>query len=195
MAKLTDKFSVLVRSSVRGVFGGGSDRSPRLGKGAERQAEALRAEINRALDDADRLSAEIAGMEREAADWDRQADEALARGDEAGARQAIRQMQVVQQRTALRRADLDQHRRATGDLISRVNALEARLAQAKSESQTAPAPDSRLKQSVAERLRRVQQTFEDVGRSPDASDDAAPVLADEQAVEDDLARRRSRLSQ
>ncbi len=194
MAKLTDKFSVLIRSSVRGVLPGGSGRSPKLGKDADRQSEALRAQINAALDDEDRLSAEVAGMEREASDWDRQADQALAGGDEASARQAIRQMQLAQQRVALRQADLDQHRRSTADLISRVNVLEARIAQVHSQDQPAAPLDSRVKETIGARLRTVQQSLEDKGSAADVPDEQ-PSLADEQAVEDDLARRRSRLSQ
>ena len=163
MAKLTDKFSVLIRSSVRGVLPGGSGRSPKLGKDADRQSEALRAQINAALDDEDRLSAEVAGMEREASDWDRQ-------------------------------ADLDQHRRSTADLISRVNVLEARIAQVHSQDQPAAPLDSRVKETIGARLRTVQQSLEDKGSAADVPDEQ-PSLADEQAVEDDLARRRSRLSQ
>ncbi|HML21049.1 MAG TPA: PspA/IM30 family protein [Aggregatilinea sp.] len=194
MAKLTDKFNVLIRSSVRGVFGSGSDQPPKLGKDAARQAEALRAEVNSALDDEDRISAEIAGLERQAAEWDQRADQALAQGDDAGARHAIRQMQGAQQQASFRRAELDQHRRYTADLISRVNTLEARLAQVQSQNQPSTAPDNRLKESIAGRLQRIQQSFESSERQPAASDDASAQM-NEQTVEDDLARRRSRLSQ
>lgn len=193
MAKLTDKFSVLVRSSVRGVLPGGRERSPRPGKGADRQAEALRAQIDHALDDEDRLSAEIAGMEREAEDWDRQADQALAQGDDARARHAIRQMRLARQRAALRRADLDQHRRSTAELISRVNTLEARIAQVRTQDRPSMPPDSRVKEALGARLRTVQQSLEDAGHAATTPDEQ-PSLADEQAVEDDLARRRARLS-
>jgi hypothetical protein len=194
MAKLTDKFNVLIRSSVRGVFGSGSDRPPKLGKDAARQAEALRAEVNGALDDEDRISAEIAGLERQAAEWDQRADQALSQGDDAGARHAIRQMQGAQQQASFRRAELDQHRRYTADLISRVNTLEARLAQVQSQNQPSTVPDNRLKESIAGRLQRIQQSLESSERQPASSDDASAQM-NEQTVEDDLARRRSRLSQ
>jgi chromosome segregation ATPase len=185
MPGLRDKLTVLVRSSLSGVLGGqGADRPP--AGDLAKQIAALRAEIDRALDRDERLAHDIAAAQAEIASADRQADEALARGDEATARHIVRQMQRRQQQLAMLQAEQAQHRRSASDLIRRVNTLEAlaaetRGAQPAREKGVAPRP------SPAERLRQ-------------AGEEAAPTAPgveaefDEQAVEDDLARRRARLS-
>lgn len=185
MPGLRDKLTVLVRSSLSGVLSGqGADRPP---KGdLARQIAALRTEIDRALDRDEQLARDIAAAQAEIAGADRQADETLARGDEATARHIVRQMQRRQQQLAMLQAEQAQQRRSASDLIRRVNTLEALAAEkpeAKPARQTGAAPAP----SPAERLRR-------------AGEEAAPpapsveVEIDERAIEDDLARRRARLS-
>ena len=183
MPSIRDKLTVLVRSSLDGIrVGQAADR--RLSGDLPGQIAALRAEIDQALDHDERLGREIEAAQAEIASWDRQADEALARGDEATARHIIRQMQRRQQQTTMLLADQSQHRRSASDLMRRVNTLEALAAEKQGamparESGAAPAP------SPAERLR---QAGEETAQT-------APVPAiDEQAVEDDLAQRRARLS-
>ena len=185
MPGLRDKLTVLVRSSLRGVLSGqGADRPP--AGDLARQIVALRAEIDRALDRDEQLARDIAAAQAEIASADRQADETLARGDEATARHIVRQMQRRQQQLAMVQAEQAQHRRSASDLIRRVNTLEALVA----ETQGTTAPGQRAAApgpSPAERLRQ-------------AGEEAAPTAPsveaeiDEQAVEDDLARRRARLS-
>lgn len=217
MSSLFDKLNTLVRARVRGVLGDDPDRArrraaitpDRLGD-VDREVARLRESVNAALDDEERQQAVIDSVLAEAADLDQQADAALARGDDAVARQLIGQMQLKQQQATMLQADLEAHRRSTAELISRVNEMEAVVAEARrQQAQNAPdadAPGSDTGESITEalgdRLRRARELV--TGRGSDETAGAvdpantapedAPGVVDEQAVNDDLDRRRRRLS-
>jgi phage shock protein A len=202
MSSLIDKLNVLVKSSVHGVLGddspsskrhGGSLSPARLGKDIDHEIAALRQQVDSALDGEDRMEADIQTLQRQIADWDRQADQALTQGDEATARYAVRQMQLEQRRLAMLEADLAQHRISASELIQRVNELEAVVAEARRRQQDTPAQDT-ADESLAARLRRArQQATQSEAESPLPK--ASPAEVDERTVDDDLARRRARLSQ
>ncbi|NLE50827.1 MAG: hypothetical protein GX613_05415 [Chloroflexi bacterium] len=185
MTNLLDKLNVLIQSRVPRLRGSpGRQVPPALGRKADRELARLRARIEEALADDDRAQAEISALDRQIADWDAQADTALEAGQDAVARHAIRQMKLVEQRRTMAQAELDAHRRATADLIQQVNAFEATVAEARREISEAEAVGAEPSQNRAD-LRELTQ------RSPTAT----PAPVDDQAIEDDLARRRSRLSQ
>ncbi|MBN1563308.1 MAG: hypothetical protein JXA10_05685 [Anaerolineae bacterium] len=206
MAKLINKLNTLVQSSVRGVLGNDPDRRyrrslPKLGQHMDREIVALRDQINAALDDQDSMIAAITVMQQQIADWDRQADAALQRGDEAGARHTIRQIQMQQQRLTMLQAELEQHQLSTSELISQVNALEAIVAEAQQHDLAADRvgaaeADTVDDESLSSRLRNArQQATQEMEQVQSTEPVAAPQEMDEQAIEDDLARRRARLSQ
>ncbi len=165
----------------------------------DREITALRDQINTALDDEDRMMGEIDAMQRQIADWDQQADAALRQGDEAAARQTIRQIQLQQQRMTMHQAELEQHKLSTSELIRQVNMLEAIVAEAKQHQQTTAADsDDRTdhqaeSQSLSARLRKVSQPA--LPKTKHLQREEPIPEMDEQAIEDDLARRRTRLSQ
>jgi phage shock protein A len=202
MSSLIDKLNVLVKSSVHGVLDdvspgskrhGGSLSPARLGKDIDHEIAALRQQVDSALDGEDRMEADIQTLQRQIADWDQQADRALTQGDEATARYAARQMQLEQRRLAMLESDLAQHRLSTSELIRRVNELEAVVAEARRRQPDTPAQDT-ADESLAARLRRArQQAVQSEAESPLPK--ASPVEVDERTVDDDLARRRARLSQ
>lgn len=187
MTNLFDKLNVLIQSRVPRI-GGSSRRGtpPALGRKADRELARLRARIEEALADDDRAQAEVQALAQQAADWDAQADAALDSGQDAVARHAIRQMKLAEQRLTMAQADLDAHRRATADLIQQVNAFETALTAARREIAGSEAKES----SLLEKLPDLRAPFRRAADSPSPAD---PV--DERAVEDDLARRRSRLSE
>ena len=199
MADLISKLNVLVKSSLQGILGDSPDRTgrrsvPSLGKDIDHEITALRRQIDSALDHEDQIKTQIEALQREAADWDRQADEALAHGDEATARYAIRQQQTKQQQTTLLEADLAQHRISASELIHRVNELEAIVTEARRQQQkSAPEAEEAPEHSLAARLRHVREMFQTQEAATITQDDMPQV--DDQAVEDDLAQRRARLSQ
>lgn len=199
MAKLINKLNTFVQSSVRGVLGndpGRRDRRslPKLGKDMDREIAALRDQIHMALDDQDHINAEVATMQHQIEDWDRQADEALKKGDETVARHAIRQMQLQQQRMTMVQAELEQHKLSTSELISQVNTLEAIVAEAQQQTKTIDsASDEHAGESLSARLWNArQQATQEMDR---VQQDEPEHEADDRAIEEDLARRRARLSQ
>jgi chromosome segregation ATPase len=202
MSNLIDKLNILVKSSVHGVLGDdsagrkrhGAPLTPaRLGKDIDHEIAALRQHVDSALNDEDRMEADIQSQQRRVADWDQQADRALSQGDEATARYAIRQMQLEQRRLTMLESDLAQHRISTSELIRRVNELEAVVAEARRQQPDASAQDT-SEESLAARLRRARQQAAHPDVEPSRRT-AAAVEVDESTVDDDLARRRARLSQ
>ncbi|MCD4686645.1 MAG: hypothetical protein K8S97_11985 [Anaerolineae bacterium] len=205
MSRLINKLNVLVQSSLHGVLGESS--SPRrkeistrqLGKGIDKEIAALREQIDGALDAEDRTVAELDTMQREIAALDQQVDSALTQGDDATARHLASQLQVKQQQHTMLAADLAQHRRSTSELIKRVNELEAVVAEAR--RREAAADDEQVEHaddSLSSRLRKVREMVTGEQAEPTAVADAPATptdVIDEQAVNDDLARRRDRLSQ
>lgn len=199
MARLRDKLNVFVQSSVRGALRDAvaRPRKPLSLSRQDRDLAALRQQINAALDDEDRMVQEIAAFRAEIAAWDQEADRLLQTGDIAGARHQVRQIQLKRQQLTMREADLYQHRRAAAELIRRANILEAVLAEARS-AQTAPtqAPAEEREEVDPSLTVRLQQIRERVAQAAAEAAPAPPQTApvDEQTVDDDLARRRARLS-
>jgi phage shock protein A len=228
MSDLFKKLGVLVRASINEVLGdehavGGPRRPPltpeKLGKDIDREIKALRDKINDALAHEDHLQGQVNTLAAEAAQWDRQADEAVAAGNEAAARHAIAQMQRVQQRQTIAESDLHEHRLVTQELIQRVNMLEAVVADARrareeeaaaqaqaaaptAEEAARPAPLRGLADVLRESREKVAQMSDLISAKEEVSAQMPPPTAAQQAadaaaqhqVEDDLEARRQRLS-
>ena len=222
MNDLFKKLNVLVKSSLRDAAGvsSGEDQPPRppkrLGKGIDREIATLRDRINEAVRYEEEIKTRIQRYADEADRWDREADAAVARSDDAAARYAIEHMQRAQQRVTIAEADLRDHQLSTEDLIQRVNELDAAVADARREhpeaAENSPLPD------LANVLREAREKITSLGElvaaradvsastetpAPDLAAQPAPPSESqpqnqpapaETAVDDDLARRRARLS-
>jgi hypothetical protein len=194
MNDLFKKLNVLVKSSLNDLIGEGSSRPAsaprRLGKDIDREVAALRQRVNDALDYEEELKSRIRMLEDEVARFDQDADEALRQRREEQARYIVEQMQRSQQRLTIARADLREHQLVAQELMQRVNTLEAYVAEAKRAqqevSETTAAGLADTLRSVREKLTREAQP------SPDSVEQHQSP--DRQAIEDDLERRRQRLS-
>ena len=184
MPGILDKLNVLVKANLNQWR-----RREAAPTGAPVKADvaAMRQQIERALAEDDRFVQALAEVQQAIDHWDRRADEALTRGDEATARHAIRQVQLKQQALTLLEADRTRHRMATLELIHQVNALEVLLAEAQRQQPPEAPPDTGL-------AAHLDQARDALARLSHPPDEAEPSAVDEQAVEDDLARRRARLS-
>ncbi len=113
-------------------------------------------------------------------------------------------MQGAQKRLAMAESDLHEHRIVTQELIQRVNLLDAVVADAhRAQAETAANPQEQASgqsagQVLSDVLRDARQKIASMGdivstrqqlSEPDTKDKPA-----QQAVDDDLARRRERLS-
>lgn len=213
MNDLFKKLNVLLKSSVNDAVrsvvtpeAASARRATRADKNLEIEVEGLRERINDAVRYEDGMKARIQQCEEEAARWDRQADEAVANGNEANARYAIEQMKRAEQRAAMVAGDLRAHQKATEELIQRVNMLDAVVAdvrrsqEAQAEqdvAEQAPAnvhlPDlgnvlreAREKITALSDLASAQRDVQATTQTTDQDDDAA--------IDDDLDQRRQRLS-
>lgn len=213
------KVNVLVRAGITDLLGddressrpAGALRPDKLGKNVDRELAALRERINQALDYEGELEARVGALQTEAARWDEQADTFVQSGQDEKARYAAAQLQSAQQRIAMAESDLREHQLVTQELILRVNELDAAVADARQRESGAgaepAAPAESAAQSagklVADVLRDMREKVAELGdlvnaqAAPPAeapAPEAAQDEADSQTVEDDLARRRDRLS-
>jgi phage shock protein A len=230
MNDLLKKLNVLVKAGINDVLGEvRSGELPRkalsvfqLGSDIDREVSMLRGRINDALAYEDELQARITALESEVADWDAKADAAVATGDDVNGRYFIDQMHRTQQRFAMAEADLRDHQQVTQELISRVNMLEAAVAdarraeaekEAEAKSKEASVEDSATSHDPAEQsdnlprgqvlsdvLRDVRERVNQMGDLIAAKDEvqqAAPpgeLSVSDSTVDDDLEARRQRLS-
>lgn len=210
MADLFKKLSVLIQAGLNeaipeAINPGTPHRrrlSPeRLGKHIDRELATLRERVNDAVAYEQKLVDQVAALDAEVKQWDTQADAALQRGDENGARYAVEQFKRAERRLEMAQSDLNAHRLVTQELIQRVNQLDAVVADSRA------AQDSKLEQraaeaeasvntasaSVADVLRQAREKIGAAGRETPMP--TAPVRETGKAdTDDDLERRRQRLS-
>jgi phage shock protein A len=193
------KLNVLVKSSLNELLDSeGEARRPRISPDRlSGEVKMLRQRVSDALTYEDELAARVDSLQADVERIDQQADEAVAQGQEDLARRHVEELQRVQNRLAMAESDLREHRLVTQELIARVNQLEAVVdeAQRREPSETASVePLERAGQVMADVLREMRDRIhEAIGPMEPVSQVESPP-ADNQAVDDDLARRRERLS-
>ncbi len=207
MSDFFKKLNVLVKAGLHELIG--DERTPtssitpdRLGKNVDREIESLRQRINQALDYEDELQQRVQSIGTQVAALDQQADDAVAQGDEDTARRKVEELQRAQQRLAMTEADLRDHQTVTQELILRVNQLEAAVADARRSQaenvEPAPQTESLPGNAVADVLRdmreKITQMNDLIQAKGDVQTPPAQEIVDDEAVGDDLAARRDRLS-
>ena len=210
MSDLFKKLNTLVKASVHDFL-----RRPdigrrlsldRAGSGKDHAAEikTMRQRINEALDYEDELQQRAQVLQNEVDRLDTEADEAVTEGDHAQARHLIDQLQRCQHRLSMAESDLREHRTVTQELIRHVNTLEAAVADMEQEDQAEagqideealPLSTEKISNVLHEAREKIAAITETLiaGASPAAvpEEDDRP---DDEAVDDDLAHRRQRLS-
>jgi phage shock protein A len=210
MSDLFKKLNVLVKAGISDLLSNepNSDRPRRLrpeqlGKDIDKEVTMLRQRINEALAYEDELQSKVRALNDEVARWDGQADEAVGTGNDSAARHAVNQMQGAQKRLAMAESDLHEHRVVTQELIQRVNMLEAAVADARRAEDEDPQPSQinldTAGQVLSDVLRDAREKISSMSSLVGIRSDIAPSDQQEPAtasksVEDDLARRRERLS-
>jgi hypothetical protein len=97
----------------------------------ERQIATMRKQIDGSLNEEDDIQARLDKFNQQVVAYDKAADAALERGDEAEARRLVAQMQQQRRHATLLKAELEAHKSATSEFIERVNMLEATVADAR----------------------------------------------------------------
>ena len=210
MSDLFKKLNVLVKAGINDLLSNepGSDRPRRLkpeqlGKDIDKEVTMLRQRINDALAYEDELQGKVRALTDEVVRWDSQADEAVAVGNDSAARHAVNQMQVAQKRLAMAESDLHEHRVVTQELIQRVNMLEAAVADARRAEGEVTQPSqvsfetagqvlSDVLRDAREKISTMSSLVGTHAETASSTQREEPVA--NKSVEDDLARRRERLS-
>ena len=210
MNDLFKKLNVLVKAGISDLLGEESPadrprrrslRPEQLGKDIDCEIESLRKRINEALDYEGELQAKVHTVTDDVTRWDAQADEAVTAGNDAAARHAIDQMRSAQQRLAMAESDLHEHRVVTHELIERVNMLEAAVADARradteKASEAGQTSIQTAGQALSDVLREAREKIAGMGDLINTRQETQTPAEEknEEVVEDDLARRRERLS-
>ncbi len=204
MEDLIKKLNVLVKATLNDALTGDSRRNKLVSPGGEKpsaiqegnqQITQLRQRINETLAFEDELQKQIQLLQSQISDWDEQADAAVKDGDEAKAHYAVEQMQRVQQRLAIAQSDLEAHERVTQELIYHINTLEAAV-DAASQKQTDDSTTAGANDKVSGVLKEMRDIVLELRDQITAREEVAPEPTETQPkpVEDDLAKRRQRLS-
>lgn len=216
MSDLLEKLNVLLRAGLNSLTAGSGERpsaarltAEKLGtpKEVDREIGALRKQLNAAITQQEALQARLEDMERQITEYVRQADAALQAEDEPRARYLITQKQRLEQRVRTQSETLERYRSAAADLMEQVNTLEALVSDARRTAEAAadaPLPESLPARTpaLAEVLRSVRERVEETlaprpkppTEDPPATPTAPTKPAPSKPDEDDLAKRRARLS-
>jgi phage shock protein A len=200
MSDFFRKLNVLVKASLNEILDSATQRPAQASVGHNRTLESDLQLLRRRVDDAlayeGELSQRVQALLAEVERLDAEADRAVDAGQEDAARQAVSQLQRAQQRLAVAESDLHEHRLVTQELIARVNELDAAVQQTHEVETSAAAEHSgRLLNDILDEMRQKIAALGDViaaNRSENLPE--AEQTSEPEAIDDDLARRRERLS-
>jgi phage shock protein A len=197
MADLFKKLSVLLQAGLNEIIPEALNPatpqrrrlSPeRLGKDIDKELARLRERVNEAVEHEARLIDQVRALQREIADWNGRADDAVVRGDEDGARHAIEQLKRAERRLEMAQSDLKAHQLVTQDLIQRVNLLDAVVAESRAAAHEKAAADAEA--SVNAAAASVADVLRQAREKAGAPADSARAKSDD----DDFSERLRRLT-
>jgi chromosome segregation ATPase len=140
--RLRDRIGLLIRAQVGRWLRGGEDKIETALRRADEMEvllEHLGRRLNRAQARVGRLEGQIRQARAETRRWESRADEALRRGDEAAAREAIRQKMAHDRVAEVLESSLSRQRTAAQELTEQISELESHLDRADARS---PSPIS-----------------------------------------------------
>jgi len=205
MEDLIKKLNVLVKATLNDTLTGDSRRNKLVTPGSDKpsaiqegnqQITQLRQRIKETLAFEDELQKQIQLLQSQITDWDEQADAAVKDGDDAKAHYAVEQMQRVQERLAIAQSDLAAHERVTQELIYHVNTLEAAVdaaAQKQSDESTTASANEKVSGVLKDMRDKVLELRDQITAREEVTS-SQPTETQPEPVEDDLAKRRQRLS-
>jgi phage shock protein A len=217
-----DKLNTLVRVKLSDLLGESKSTTHSDDKSSSqpiqqvaKDAENLRARVNDAIGYEDKLQAQIVDINKQLVTLNRQADDATEKGNEAMARYFIEKIQRLEERLVMLEKDLQEHQLLAQDLIQKVSTLEATIATIQEQKvATSPVSDTtetpknvadkfselvsdaqKRINTLGDRIKARKETLQSEIDAPmptsSVTSSNAPTDAD---IEDDLERRRNRLS-
>jgi len=214
-----DKLNTIIRVKLSDLLGeskpsasSGDGSSSTIGQ-VTKDAENLRARVNDAIGYEDKLQTQIADIHKQLGILNRQADDATQKGNEAMARHFIEKIGQLQNRLAILEKDLHEHQVLAQDLIQKVSTLESTIADIQSQATTTSQNQDVVAQkttadkfselvndaqrrinALGEKIKARKDTLQSELEMPSVSDVPLSNKPSDAEVEDDLERRRNRLS-
>ncbi len=202
MARLFSKLNTLLRARIEGLLEDDlrlprrrfEDRSVPGRKVLAQEIDALRREINAALDYEDDLQTRIDALRQDASDLDIQVDNALLARQEDIARRSLEQLRRTEQQITMLEADLTQHRQHVAALMDRVNLLEGLAAEAESRQGETPETGTAPAMTPAEETSPQAPVAITPGDPQTTAGPLLPESPPSPVTEEELAARRMRLA-
>ena len=201
MANLWEKLNTVIRANLNDLVSDNPLKRDRdkptdtPEKHLERDLPQVQKRMREALQHEDDLQKKIDEFYADIARLDKQADEAVERGDDQAARQFINQLQNTQRQLEFSEAELREHQLLTRQLLQQADALEIAVQETQSAQES--------KESASDMGETIQDIYDETQRKLNALIErgkqitqAKPVgeIPASQTVDDDLAKRRARLS-
>lgn len=198
---IAQRFSLLVKGSITSLFDSLEDPERSLNQlvlDMEEQLDQAKRATAQALANEERLKARIAHQEKEAKDWDKAAQGALGRGEEADAREALRRAERAERHAERLREQLAAQSQDTEAIRESVTRMNDQLGSARERLHVLHA---RMRQSEARRamskvMRGVEGAnlygeMERIGERVErrAAEEAAYLRIGDEMSGDDLKRR------
>jgi phage shock protein A len=101
----------------------------------DEELDAAKRAVARAMANEDRLRTQIAFHTKDAAEWQRAAERTLAKGDEAGAREALRRVELAERQRDKLIQQLDKQSRETEEVRQSITRMQQRCDEARSRLQ------------------------------------------------------------
>ncbi|MEA2600585.1 MAG: phage shock protein [Acidobacteriota bacterium] len=101
----------------------------------DEELDAAKRAVARAMANEDRLRAQIAFHAKDAAEWQRGAERTLAKGDEAGAREALRRVELAERQRDKLTQQLDRQSKETEEVRQSISRMQQRCDEARSRLQ------------------------------------------------------------
>jgi|SRR6476661_8779751 len=132
------RFNLLVKGRINAVLDALEDPERsllQLVQDMEEELDAAKRAVARAMANEDRLRAQIAFHAQDAGEWQRAAERALGKGDEAGAREALRRVEKAERQREKLGQHLEKQSAETEDVRQSVVRMQERVEQARSRLQ------------------------------------------------------------
>ncbi|HTG36133.1 MAG TPA: PspA/IM30 family protein [Thermoanaerobaculia bacterium] len=132
------RFNLLVKGRINAVLDALEDPERsllQLVQDMEEELDAAKRAVARAMANEDRLRAQIAFHAQDAGEWQRAAERALGKGDEAGAREALRRVEKAERQREKLGQHLEKQSAETVDVRQSVVRMQERVEQARSRLQ------------------------------------------------------------
>lgn len=132
------RFNLLVKGRINAVLDALEDPERsllQLVQDMEEELDAAKRAVARAMANEDRLRAQIAFHAQDAGEWQRAAERALGKGDEAGAREALRRVEKAERQREKLGQHLEKQSAETEEVRQSVVRMQERVEQARSRLQ------------------------------------------------------------